>query len=186
MKWWDVLVSAWYADDNYQPEEWVRRWLKTKHDVARELKPSSILEIGVRAGYSAFAMLWAVADARYLGIDAYYDWDWPGNAGALGHAQQLLSQFENVTIWHADSHALKTVEGGPWDLVHLDGDHSLQGCLQDLLLAECSGAQFVLVDDTRDPNPVRAAVELYLNMRGKKGRWLDDGRIGSTLVRVAA
>lgn len=188
MKWWNQLVAEWYAEDNQQPEEWVRRWAKTKYDVARELEPSSILEIGVRAGYSAFAMLSAVPAARYLGIDAYFDWDWPGNAGAMGHAQRLLAAFPHVTIQHADSHAFKRVEGGPWDLVHIDGDHSLQGCLQDLLLAECSGARFVLVDDTLNPNPVRVAVELYLNMRKKKSRarWIDDGCIGSTLIEVAA
>lgn len=187
MTWWDQLATAWYSEeDSFQPEEWVHQWLRTKHDVARELEPDSIVEVGVRAGYSAYAMLSAAPTARYLGIDSYCDWEWTGNTRAMEHARRLLAAFPRVTLLHADSHTLARIDGGPWDLAHIDGDHSLQGCLQDMLLAERSGARHVLVDDTRDPNPVRAAVELFLNMRGYPVRWIDDGRIGSALIEVAA
>ena len=43
---------------------------KMKWAIAKLLRPASILEMGVRYGYSARAFLDACPDAHYLGIDA--------------------------------------------------------------------------------------------------------------------
>ncbi len=50
---------------------------------------------------------------------------------------------------------------GPVDLVHVDGDHSYNGCLHDLRLAAEIG-RWVLVDDLDWQIPVRAAVTAFL------------------------
>ncbi len=62
---------------------------RIKYQVARAVAPASILEIGVRAGYSAAAFLAACPRARYVGLDKD-DGSHGGVAGYLGGTRALL------------------------------------------------------------------------------------------------
>ncbi len=53
--------------------EWVD-YYRMKWAIAKVLQPESILEVGVRFGYSARAFLEACPDAVYTGIDANLWW----------------------------------------------------------------------------------------------------------------
>lgn len=53
----------------FEHPDWYRHY-RGKHDLALALRPASILEIGVRYGYSAHAFLSAVPGASYVGIDS--------------------------------------------------------------------------------------------------------------------
>jgi len=130
--------------------------------LCEELKPKTILEIGVRAGYSAYAMLSAVPEATYQGIDA----DNGTNGGEKGYylyAQEMLErEFPNasVTIHKDDSQQLLCLDRR-YDLIHIDGGHNHDEALHDLELCRPWG-DWLLVDDTASISTVRSAVVEFL------------------------
>ena len=164
--WFDVLVARRFpTDESFHLSRhrgtvgWdhpdVRAYFESKHRLAAALQPRRIVEIGVRCGYSAFAMLSAVPKATYVGIDnrdpSYGD----SEAYAL-HAATLLAGFR-VSFRDVDSRALAELPGPVPDLVHVDGDHSYEGAQHDIDLALRSGARWVLIDDTDYLDDVRRA-----------------------------
>ena len=65
----------------------VERIYGEKYRIANLLRPESVLEIGVRAGYTAAMFLLAGA-RRYIGLDATDTWG--GTPGAVDFARQML------------------------------------------------------------------------------------------------
>lgn len=130
--------------------------------LCEELKPKTILEIGVRAGYSAYAMLSAVPEATYQGIDA----DNGTNGGEKGYylyAQEMLEREfpkASVTIHKDDSQQLLCLDRR-YDLIHIDGGHNHDEALHDLELCRPWG-DWLLVDDTASISTVRSAVVEFL------------------------
>jgi SAM-dependent methyltransferase len=122
--------------------EWVS-YYRTKWAIAKVLKPQSILEIGVRYGYSALALLNGSPSARYLGIDLDVT-AFGGSVGAIDWARQACSEFQTEFLL-ADSTKMERFPGGRYDLIHVDGQQDGEGTMHDLLLA-CAQAKFVLVD----------------------------------------
>lgn len=180
---WPLLLEALHPRDCPPPDGW-RTCYETKFALARLLKPRSILEIGVRAGYSALAFLTAVPDARYLGLDANTDTH-GGFHGAIDHARRLLAPFE-AEVREQTSAEFATTPAqsvGPFDLIHVDGDHSLAGCTFDLALARRVGCRHLLVDDYTGIVDVRTACDRFA--REHASEWtrvvLDDGHHGAVL-----
>ena len=131
--------------------------------IAQLLRPVSVLEIGVRAGYTA-AMFLASGCMKYVGLDATDSWG--GTPGAVDWAKLMLpTNFPtaSVKIHHVNTQSLKTFAGyGNFDLVHVDGDHSLQGCLHDLMLSLSCNPRWILVDDIlHHPESCKIAAECF-------------------------
>lgn len=133
----------------------------------RALAPRRILEIGTRAGYSAWTMLHACPDATLLGLDLDSDRD-GGYVGACEHARRINPDRFELRI--ADSHEL--TEFPPADLVYVDGDHTESGCRQDLDLAKDSGAHWLIVDDVANCPEVRTACDRFAADHGLNPRWV--------------
>jgi hypothetical protein len=146
--------DPWLAGED---PELVRQLYAQKYHIAAILQPHSIVEIGVRAGYSAAAFLSAAADCTYLGLDLDTDayGGWPG---ALVVARTMLGKHfgGRAKVLTVNTQRLESLPCGPVDLVHVDGDHSLDGCRHDLRLA-ARVARWILVDDIEWQAPVRAA-----------------------------
>lgn len=169
---WDALVKAWHPEDWYQlanlppsEVEGLKHQYAQIFNVAQKLQPKTILEIGVRAGYSAFTMLCAVPTADYTGWDADRG-DYGGSVGYVALAERLLAPFSAV-VQRRDSQAERSLEY-PVDLAHIDGDHSYEGCYHDLELC-ATGARHILVDDYEYIRPVQAAVDHWLVKNASKG-----------------
>lgn len=123
-------------------DDWVP-YYRLKWATAAALQPRSILEIGVRFGYSAAAFLDACPSARYLGVDADVA-AFGGAAGALDFAAKVLQPYD-ARIVVADTQQMQRLPGGPYDLIHVDGQQDGDGSFHDLDLA-VGQAKFVLVD----------------------------------------
>jgi Methyltransferase domain len=104
------------------------------------LKPKSIFEIGVRYGYSAWAMLHCCYPGTvYHGIDI----------NSVEQAAMMLHREfpqHELRLARADSSTLTHLSRS-YDLAHVDGNHSHEATLHDIGL--CWGrAKYILVDDT--------------------------------------
>lgn len=163
---WPALQAAWVPDDPLACAPWMEHYYRAKFDVAQTLAPASILEIGVRAGYSALAFLQAVPAAQYLGLDLD-EGGWGGVAGYLTHARTRLEPY-NAVVLHCDTQAVplppdlaQLVMG--YELWHVDGDHSFRGAVTDLVTAHLHGARWILLDDYDFAPDVRRAAHYFLD-----------------------
>lgn len=147
-----------------------KKYYLVKYQIAKDLNPSKILEIGVRAGYSAISFLSACPDAEYVGLDAENGMH--GGAGGpwMWWAEELLSPYK-ATFIQCDTQTMEEVDG-TFDLVHIDGDHSVQGALHDMELCWpiVNPGGVMLVDDYDYIADVKKAIELY-KQRHPEIRW---------------
>jgi predicted O-methyltransferase YrrM len=123
-------------------EDWVP-YYKLKAAIAAVLQPKSILEIGVRYGYSAAAFLHGCPTALYRGIDNNSS-SFGGHPGAIDWARTILNG-KSVELLVADSQTLNSFPGGVYDLIHIDGQQDGDGTYHDLELAVRQGST-ILVD----------------------------------------
>lgn len=134
--------------------------------LVKKLKPKTIVEIGVRCGYSAWTMLRAAPEASLLGIDLDGDENevntHTGYKGAWKTAVEINRGYKfNLLI--ADSHKLDRLPD--CDLCYIDGDHYEEGVMQDLLLAEKSAKVILLDDYSVDNLGIKSAVTMFMSTR---------------------
>ncbi len=139
-------------------------YYRVKYDIAKQINPARILEIGVRAGYSAYAFLCACPNAEYLGIDAENNKHGGKGGPWIPWAEKILSSFK-VELKVADTQKMDRIEGGPFDLIHVDGDHSMKGALHDMRICwlSLSGDGVLFVDDYDYLTEVRKAVDVFIS-----------------------
>lgn len=178
--WLRALEEGWWPDDPVDLTSARRRRYETLYEIAGRVGPDRIVEIGVRAGYSAYAMLSAAPDARYLGIDDGSG-DHGGAPGALDHARGLLGRFAGAGIIVCDSREVRRLPAGV-DLLHVDGDHSYEGAASDLRLGLRSGVGTMVVDDVLYIEDVRLAVGAFARKEGLSVKWINDGHHGIALI----
>lgn len=183
----EELLKRWWDADPFRPTDDALRYYGVKHHIAARLQPRSICEIGVRAGYSAFAFLAACPHAEFLGVDQGTDGVADVNEASYcaTHAQKILKDFKVDFLWRNTrwiEELPATTLGMPFEFVHIDADHSFVGCSNDLMLA--SRATFILVDDFDVGPEVRAACREFL--LGRPGEWIaeyiPDGFRGNLLL----
>lgn len=125
----------------------------------RERHITSVVEIGIRAGYSMLAMMRGAKDLTYLGIDTFTgDGSLPGGQA---HAEMLLQHYSTgiAEIWPVDSQTLTELPQR-YDLAYIDGNHSFLTCLHDLEL--CGNyCDLILCDDYLFFESVRRAVDQF-------------------------
>jgi len=103
--------------------------------ISRALRPKRILEIGYRAGYSAMALLAGSPKAEYVGMD--------NGGGEAESCADMLDWAERLVKGHYPKARLlwcgsqkpwpaEAVNGGPYDLVFIDGCHEREAARSDL------------------------------------------------------
>ncbi|MGI6235864.1 MAG: methyltransferase domain-containing protein, partial [Christensenellales bacterium] len=133
-----------YPDDelSYLFEDWVE-YYRGKYAICKAIQPKSILEVGVRYGYSAISFLSACPEATYIGIDN----DTSTYGGALG----AIKWAEKITKDHSarfliqDTQEMTSFPGEYYDLIHIDGQQDGDGTYHDLEMALEKG-RYILVD----------------------------------------
>lgn len=122
--------------------EWVD-YYRLKWAIAKVIQPRSIIEIGVRYGYSALAFLDAAPTAKFVGIDVDST-EFGGEVGAIEWAKDRLAPYE-ASIILGDSQTMSTFPGDRYDLIHVGGHQDGDGTYRDLQKA-IKQASYILVD----------------------------------------
>jgi len=125
-------------------------------------------EIGVRAGYSAWAFLQACPGAEFHGFDME-DPAYGGSDGKFSKwAIDLLKDY-NFNYHKINSQEVDTLmEGKEFDFIHVDGDHTKGGVMHDLDIClkalSPNPKAFLLIDDYSHPQlpAVKEGVDEWL------------------------
>ena len=157
-----------------------------KWKIARKYKPERILEIGVRCGYGAHALICGSGQVKtYLGIDnddqAHEGGPW------LWWAEKLLAGLDvDWRILEQDSHSVQLE--ATYDLAHVDGDHTYSGCMSDMTLAWDAlvpGGVMIVDDATYLPGPRAACAKWGADVDDIAETYLEESPAGS-MVYVKA
>ena len=147
---------------NFRTREFYEEY-RAKYAIAKLVQPKSILEIGVRFGYSARSFMMAAPDARYLGID-FDEPSWGPYQGAPREWAEKRLKFlypnNKIQTLKQDSQVLQSVTDlvEPFDLVHVDADHTYKGALQDMITFWPACKNTMVVDDAME---VRPSIEAF-------------------------
>jgi predicted O-methyltransferase YrrM len=163
-EWASAVLHADDRDRHGRPE--FHAYYRTKYLLAAMFQPAAIAEIGVRRGYSAWSFLRACPTAAYHGFDKQAGTH--GGAGVTSFDWFLMLAGRDfpdadIQVERLDTQTLASL-GGPYDLIHIDGDHSKPGCYRDLGLADRALAPggVIVVDDYRYIAGVRRGVDRFV------------------------
>ena len=150
----------------------VKKYYDLKYRIACLIQPETVLEIGVRAGYSAAAFLSSGSVHSYVGLDrdriegaSEAENLHGGIAGYSFYAEKMLMEkFPAVWvhIMGADTQTKFIKVEGIFDLIHIDGDHSFEGCSRDLNNFH-NYARWILIDDYDSIPEVHESVDSWLS-----------------------
>jgi cyclopropane fatty-acyl-phospholipid synthase-like methyltransferase len=159
-------------------------YYRLKWAIARVLQPRTILEIGVRYGYSGHAFLDACPTAHYLGIDLDSEIS-GGVKGAIDWAKTILQPFP-AEFLITNTQTLATFPGQTYDLIHVDGQQDGDGSFHDLTLA-CQQSRYILVDGYHWTSQNFLAVNDWLLENRDRLDWYAaiPGYAGEMLIKVA-
>ena len=117
------------------------------YGLVRWLMPSVVVEVGSLGGYTAAWMARALFENGHGALWCIDDFSLvPGGREKLANNLEQLGVYDRVTILEGRSDLV--VWPTPVDLAFIDGDHSYQGCLADVLRAVKNGAKCIVVHDT--------------------------------------
>ena len=133
---------------------------RVRYDFVCAVAPASVFEIGVRVGYHASVMMCAAPFASYYGIDNDSG-TYGGVRGYCRFALCLLGRY-NFQIELMDSQQLTKLLQS-YDLIHIDGDHSYEGCLRDLKLCLPYVKKAIILDDYYYIAEVKKACDAFAN-----------------------
>ena len=158
--------------------------LQVCYDIVKALAPKRIAEIGVRCGYSAWAMLQAAPEATYYGFDNY---SYKPRQICQCASDYLLRDY-NTEIIELDSQQTSDLSNAikDIDLFHVDGDHSYAGAYHDLELAfgTLSESGKILVDDTSVDEVAHACMDFIWVHDEYEISMLNDSFYGKWLIQL--
>lgn len=113
-----------------------------KYMIAHVLRPTTVVEIGVKAGLSASVLAWGSGALNYYGYDIYTE-----TAKFKPIAERRLEIYSSFSLTVVDSSCLMKLPEA--DLYHVDGSHTRAGVFNDLCLCYESApvGAAILVDD---------------------------------------
>ena len=174
------VICPWDPDaKDYAHMYWV------KYELAKAIQPGSMVEIGVRAGYSAWAFLQACPSMEYRGFDAN-NGEHCGTSCPNGKwtdwARKILSGYDALIHDCCDTQTTSVMPSA--DAYHVDGDHTEEGCLHDMEI--CASGMLdhsvMVVDDYTMIPDVRRAVDGWLGKRPEFEMVLVEGFRGDAVM----
>jgi len=135
-------------------------------EMGARLKPRSILELGAFEGYGLIGF-WMGAGNIVQRLDWVDNESYTPDSNAhccanLAYAAQALHRPLPRSIHTLSKEGFVT--NGRYDLIHVDGDHTYEGALADMLWAWERKPAALLVDDYDFGTEVRYAVDEFIRM----------------------
>lgn len=163
-------LDIFYPDDSVYEDWKVPRWYeyyRSKWYYAELSKAESVLEIGVRFGYSAYSFMSSSFCKSYTGWDLQEPIDGGVDFSTFEWVREkVFSRFPSIKSTLVCRNSLIGGWGDEkYDLIHIDGDHGFSGALNDCRMAyDCLniGGLMVVDDATFLPN-VAKAVDAFLD-----------------------
>ena len=169
--WWRQNIV--YPNDSKRfLKEHLYEYYLEKYMICRMFMPKAIAEVGVRWGYSAFSFLCASPQAAYTGFDMINGGYGGVAIDTFGHVSKLLNDNfpdAKVVLHHADTRQIQSING-PYDFIHIDGNHSTQACYHDIQMAieACENGGIILIDDYVLHMSVKNAVDSFIKKRAEQ------------------
>lgn len=144
-----------------------------KRKIAAFIQPRDICEIGIGMGVAALAFLEASPfGVTYTGIDNDYEYGKKFSERPSDYVTKLLGDHGyHAQVIVADSRTLPELPGRWYDLVHIDGDHSADAVMSDVILAWQAGSKWILCDDARDTEVCRGIFNALHALRRGSVDW---------------
>ena len=162
--WWgrDYVIEHWLTelDKSLIEQNWENKdaFMGSKYadyaSYSDAVKPNSILEVGVKHGYSIATLLKVHEASRVVLIDK--------DPILLDTAMKLHTEFPavSVEVYCIDSQTQwQEVPQMMVDIVHIDGDHNYECARADMEHFAHLARELVVVDDAHDPAVFKAATE---------------------------
>lgn len=159
----EIIGTAKQPGDDFVDTHETYTWYRA---IAAAKASKRIMELGVRYGYSAIAMLKGadlagMNDVRYIGVDDEADgiasnsialkniagsFPWVCESNLNSHCKILKINTRNFDAVNA---SINDVGVGVCDLIHIDGDHSPEGIVSEIAIAKTwiSPNGVILIDD---------------------------------------
>ena len=127
-------------------------------------KPKTILEIGVRNGYSLLSMMSADENVQIDGVDNETEKDFE-------NVKKYKNDNVNLIKSNSDLFFKVNNQVDRYDLIHIDGDHSFDQCRDDLKNAMGIANDIIVIDDSIAIGTVKQALELVTEVLRHKIEW---------------
>ncbi len=165
IEWWRKNVVLPDDSRRFFKEHYYEYYLQ-KYVICRMFEPRAMAEIGVRWGYSAFSFLRAAPQASYTGFDIVNGGYGGAKMDTYSYVLGMLGDNfpdAKIDLRHINTSQVESL-GGPYDFVHIDGDHKEAACYHDMKMAleACRAGGTILVDDYIKVDGVRRAVDSFV------------------------
>ena len=163
----ETLGDDWLLNDSYYPF-----YHQIYNSLATNMTNPKLLEIGVRTGYSAIVFAKAInSKCKYIGIDSniYIKDGLELTRKTTDILTQEITGFDSILIqgYSSRSNIQATINlNGPYEFIHIDGEHTYLGKLIDLYIAKnnISHNGFVLVDDISHHKMIQDAISVSIKL----------------------
>jgi hypothetical protein len=159
----DIIDSEFFFELNTKHDEYLKSgiYYEYYYAISKYYNPKSILEIGVRYGYSMGCLIKGsdkIESVTGIDCDSY-------EKDSLLIAEKNIKKYikDNIDFEfiNKDSHSIEKLDK-KFDLIHVDGDHSYQGKIQDLNLIK-EACNVAIIDDYGGGLPdVRRATDHWI------------------------
>jgi 2-polyprenyl-3-methyl-5-hydroxy-6-metoxy-1,4-benzoquinol methylase/predicted O-methyltransferase YrrM len=134
-------------------------YYRFKYAISAVLKPASILDIGVRQGYSAISMLVASPKARYLGLCVSDE-----ERKAIEHLRNITKAYRS-TFLLSNVREITELPGGEYDLIHINCAQDGASVYHHLTLA-LQQARYIVLDGLMSTKDKYRSAYQFLHQHG--------------------
>lgn len=167
-----------YREYVHPDDQWYRLYIlpefyehfKAKYELFKRYDKLLVAEIGVRWGYSLNAFCHANPNIEFHGFDLIN-----GGHGGQYHVNtfpyiqsKINIKFPNIklNLYHQNTQEMETLNNMKFDYIHVDGDHSYNGCYHDMEIAFKSSNKGAIMhlDDYEHTNvpEVKQAIDAWV------------------------